>query len=363
MSRLVKPQKLQKGDLVALVTLSSAGAYKFPDRYAIGKKQLSSSFGIKIIDSPHAKESDTWIYNHPKERLDDLMWAFKNPKVKAIITITGGSDAIRLLSFVKKEHLDIIKKNPKIFIGFSDTTSINYLCWKAGMVSFYGPSVLFGLAENGGIHEYTLSYLKQILFSNTPKVLIENNPKGWTLDRVPWDTKNSTQKRKMQKPIAMKFIQGKKVVEGTIIGGCMDVLEFIKGTFLWPDAKVWQNAILFIEISEDKPSPTQVKYWLRNYGAQGILKVLNGIVFGVPGGDIEFNDPDYNVKLEKHISSFSKYDEAILKVCKEYDREDLPVVTQVQFGHTAPMITLPLGAKAKIDCVNKKLELIESGVE
>ncbi len=360
MDNLIKPKILKEGDTVALITLSGAGAFNFQKRYKIGKKQIQESLKLKIIDTPNATKPKDFIYNNPQERLNDLIWAFKNPEVKAIITITGGDDSIRLLDFIKEEHIETIRENPKIFVGLSDTTTINFLCLKAGIVSFYGPSVLFGLAENGGIDEYTIKYLKKALFELNPIGLIENNPNGWTLDRVSWE--NSSIKRKMQKPMEIKFIQGEGISEGRLIGGCMDVLEFLKGTSLWPSKEIWKNSILFIETSEERPSPSQVKYWLRNYAAQGILKNLKGIIFGIPGGDISFDDKEYNSKLKEHLDSFAKYDEIFLKVCKEYKLK-IPIVTNVQFGHIAPMLTIPLGTMASIDCKNKKIEITESGVE
>jgi muramoyltetrapeptide carboxypeptidase LdcA involved in peptidoglycan recycling len=357
---LIKLKKLNEGDTVALITLSSAGAYKYPARYAIGKKQIEDSLKIKIIETPNATKSKDFIYNNPLERLNDLIWAFKNPEVKAIVSITGGDDSIRLLNFLTEEHLNIMRKNPKIFIGMSDTTTISFLCLKAGIVSFYGPCVLFGLAENGGIDEYTIKYLKKALFESGPMGKIENNPNGWTLDRVSWEISNI--KRKMQKPIQMKFLQGKGISEGNIIGGCMDVIEFLKGTTLWPSKEVWRNAILLLETSEDKPSPCQVKYWLRNYGAQGILNSIKGIIFGIPGGDINYDDPNYDAKLKEHLDSFDKYDKVFLDVCKEYNA-NIPIVTRIQIGHVAPMLTLPLGIKAQIDCNKKEIRIIEAGVE
>jgi len=360
MNQLIKPKKLQERDTIALITLSGAGASNFPKRYKIGKKQIQESFNLRVVDTPNATKTKEFIYNNPKERLNDLIWAFQNPDVKAIISITGGDDSIRLLDFVKEEHLGVIRRNPKIFVGFSDTTTINFLCLKAGIVSFYGPSVLFGLAENGGIDEYTIKYLRKALFESSSIGEIKNNPKGWTLDRVPWE--NSSIIRKMQKPIGMKFIQGEGISEGRLIGGCMDVLEFMKGTTLWPSKDVWKDSILFLETSEEKPSPSQVKYWLRNYAAQGILKELKGIIFGIPGGDIPFDDPEYDSKLKEHLNSFEKYDEIFLKVCNEFNL-NFPIVTHVQFGHISPMLTLPLGVMARIDCKNKKIEIIESGVE
>ena len=360
MEKLIKPKKLQEGDTIALITLSGTGASNFPKRYEIGKKQIQDSLKLKIIDTPNAIKPKDFIYNNPKERLNDLMWAFQNKEVKAIIAITGGDDSIRLLDFVKEEYLEIIRRNPKIFVGLSDITTINFLCLKAGIVSFYGPSVLFGLAENGGIDEYTIKYLEKALFESNPIGEIKNNSKGWTLDRVPWE--NSSIKRKMQKPIEMNFLKGEEISEGRLIGGCMDVLEFMKGTSLWPCKEVWKDSILFIETSEEKPTPSQIKYWLRNYAAQGILRNLKGIIFGIPGGDIPFDDPEYNSKLKEHLDSFEKYDEIFLKVCKEYNLT-LPIVTHVQFGHIAPMLTLPIGVMARIDCKNKKIEIIESGVQ
>ncbi len=359
----LKPNKLVKGDMVALISLSWGGASKHKNRYLIGKKQIEKTFDLKVIETPNALKSAEWLYNHPEKRLDDLIWAFKNPKVKAIISIIGGDDSIRLLDFIKKEHLKIIGDHPKIFLGLSDTTTINFLLLKARLVSFYGPSVLFGLAENGGIDNYTKNYLKNALFSDDPIGKITNNKNGWTLDKVPWERRYQNIKRRMQPNLEIKFIQGKGFVEGRLIGGCVDVLEFIKGTELWPDKSIWDNTILFLETSEDMPSPDQFKYWLRNYGAQGILSKINGIIFGIPGGDIAFNDPHYKNKLKKHLATFNKYDQMLLKVANEYGRKDLIIATHLQFGHTMPMITIPFGVNMRLDANNKKIEIIESGVK
>ena len=161
----------------------------------------------------------------------------------------------------------------------------------------------------------------------------------------------------------IKFIQGTGAVEGNLIGGCADVLEFMKGTKLWPNESVWKKTILFLETSEEIPSLDQFKYWLRNYGAQGILKSINGIIFGIPGGNIEFNASDYEEKLKKHLESFEEYEKVLLKVAKEYDRRDLVIATRLQFGHTMPMITIPYGVKMKLDAKNKEVEITEAGVE
>jgi muramoyltetrapeptide carboxypeptidase LdcA involved in peptidoglycan recycling len=358
-----KPTKLKEGDRVALITLSWGGAAECKDRYFAGKKQIEETFKLKVVETPNALKSADWIYNHPKERLNDLIWAFKNPNIKGIISIIGGDDSIRLLDYVTEEHLKIISENPKVFVGFSDTTIAHFICFKAGLVSYYGPSVLFGLAENGGIDKYTESYFRKALFSDKPIGEIINCKDGWTLDRVPWEKKYQKVKRKKQPPINLKFIQGKGRIEGNLIGGCIDVLEFIKETPLWPKKNIWNKAVLFIETSEDKPSPDQFKFWLRNYGAQGILKGLNGIIMGIPGGDINFEDPQYKQKLKKQLELINEYEEVLLNVTKEYGRKDLIIATRLQFGHIMPVITIPIGVKIKLDADNNKIEIIEKGVE
>ncbi len=107
---LMKPKKLNKGDSVAFITLSWAGASVYKDRYLIGKKQLAETFDLDIIETPHALKDEDWIYNKPKERLNDFIWAFKNPDIKAIFTIIGGDDSVRMLQYLNDNLVETIKK-------------------------------------------------------------------------------------------------------------------------------------------------------------------------------------------------------------------------------------------------------------
>lgn len=362
MNNLIKPRALRKGDTVALITLSWGGAAEFPERYESGKKQIEETFGLKVIETPNALKSADWIAQNPQKRLDDLMWAFSNDEVKGIFTIIGGSDSVKLLELITEEHLSTIRKNPKVFVGFSDTTTINLLCLRAGLVSFYGPTVLFGFAENCGIHKYTSMYFEKAAFTAKPIGEITNCTDGWILDRVPWNKEFQSIKRRFQEPVEMKYLQGAGSVEGKLIGGCMEVLEMIKRTNIWPEKNRWENAILFLETSEERPTPEKVKMWLRDYGRRGILNVLKGIIFGIPGGDIPFDDPNYKDKLHKHLAAFEEYDNALIEVAKEFNCSDLPIVSRVQFGHIMPTITIPLGISLKIDVDEKEIAIIEVSV-
>jgi muramoyltetrapeptide carboxypeptidase LdcA involved in peptidoglycan recycling len=127
----------------------------------------------------------------------------------------------------------------------------------------------------------------------------------------------------------------------------MEVLESAKGTDIWPDKSYWEESILFFETSEEKPEPNLVKYWLRNYAAQGILQKANGLVFAKP------QDETY----------YDEYKEVIKTVIKEYQLEDLPILYNLNFGHTEPKIILPYDAMAEINCEMRTFAILESGVE
>ena len=348
MKNLLIPKKLKKGDKVAAITLSWGGPAVFPHRYEIGKKQLEEEFGLQVVEARHALKSADLIYKNPKARADDLMESFQDPSIKGIFSTIGGDDSVRILPYL---DFSVIANNPKIVMGFSDTTIIHIACLLSGVRSFYGPSFMAGFAENGGMFPYMIDSIKKTLFSNEFIGEISSNKSGWTMELLDWGIKeNQTKKRTLNPHRQWNFLSGDKKVTGRLIGGCSEVLEFLKGTEYWPNKRLWQDSILFLENSEDAPTPTQLKYWLRNYGTMGLFEQLSGIIFGRPGGNVA-------------VDTFKEYDNIFLQVVgKEFDQPKLPIITQMDFGHTDPMFIIPYGAQATIDPINKKFIILEAGV-
>lgn len=358
MKKLIKPQVLQAGDTIATISLSKGLAGILPQRYQQGKRQLEETFGIKVIETPHALEKIDDLYHHPEWRLNDLMWAFENPGVKAIISNIGGDDTNRLINLMNEKHFNIIRQNPKIFMGFSDTTINHFMCYKAGLSSFYGGSTLFTFAENGGIPAYTINNMKKTLFSREPIGILSESPE-FIIDTVDWNIQNAPI-RPRRKGTPWRYIQGEKIVQGRLIGGCFDsFMECLNGTSLWLEATEFKNTILFLEICEDMPSPYVVKLWLRLLGVQGILNQINGILFARPGNDIWKNPSD----ADNWVQRYPEYDLPFLEVCKEFNRTDLPIVTNMDFGHTMPQFILPYGVLCEINPHLKTVTLLESGVK
>lgn len=342
---LIKPYGLKPGDKVATISLSwgGAGDEDILWRYNVGKKRLEEEFGLEVIEMPHTLKGTEFIYNHPEKRAEDLMLAFKDPSIKAIFSCIGGSESIRLLPFI---DFHVIKNNPKIFIGYSDSTVTHMICLKAGISSFYGPSILAEFAENVKIFDYTKHWIEKVLFHNSIIGNIQSSV-AWTSEHLAWEEKNKLIQRNLRSNNGYELLQGKGTVKGHLIGGCIEVLEMCKETELWPDTTLWDSSILFLETSEEKPEPKYVECWLRSYGSQGILQKVNGIIFGKPYDNIYYEE----------------YKKVILRVItEELKLIDLPILYNMNFGHTAPMITIPYGAMAEINCDNRTFSILDSGV-
>ena len=204
-------------------------------------------------------------------------------------------------------------------------------------------------AENTGMFPYVVESLGKTLFSSQRIGELQPSTEGWTVERLDWgDPANQQIKRKLNPSNGWKFLQGTGVRRGPLIGGCLDVLDWARGTEIFPED--WQDAILFLETSEEAPPPEYVKRTLRVFAAMGILEKASGILFGRPGGEIP-------------IEKFDEYDQAILQVVKEEEGlTKLPIITNMDFGHTNPMLVLPYGVQAEIDCDTKRLSVLENAV-
>ena len=344
---MLKPPRLKPGNTVAIVSLSSGigGETTFMHRYEIGKKRLEEVFGLNVVVMPNALKGIEYLDKHPEARAADLMAAFNNPDISGIICMIGGDDTIRLLEYI---DFDIIRDNPKVFMGYSDTTANHFMLRMAGLVSFYGPCILMEFAENAAMHEYTRHYIQSVLFEPAEQLAIEPSP-VWTGEFLDWaNADNNNIARKMTgDERGYELLQGNGIARGRLLGGCIDVFPMVIGTKIWPAPEEWDNTILFVETSEECPAPNEIKYILRGMAAQGIFGRISGVVVGKPAG-------------EKY---YDEYKQVLTKVIgQESGRSDLPILYNVNFGHTSPICILPYGIMAEIDCAKKTLKLLEPAV-
>jgi len=345
---LIKPRMLHKGDTLAAVSLSWGGPASFPHRYQAGKRQLEQAFSVRVVEMPHTLSSAEFLQANPQARADDLMQAFADPSIAGIISTIGGDDSIRLIPYI---DLDVIRDNPKVFLGYSDTTISHFVCLQAEIGSFYGPSIMAGFGENAGLFPFMAEAVRNALFTSESIGELHPNTDGWTVEMLDWSKPDlQQQKRKLLPSVGWNFLQGKGIHQGRLIGGCIEVLDWLRGSPLWPDLSLWEGVVLFLETSEEAPSPQAVKRILRSFGAVGILEEISAIIFGRPGGQV---DPE----------AFAQYDQVLLDIVNdEVGRPDLAVVTGMDFGHTDPMLILPYGRQCVIDCDRRTICIPESAV-
>lgn len=350
MQELIRPAQLNPGDRIAALTHSWGGPGAFPYRYEMGKARIEALFNLRVMSTKHALKDPEWLDQHPEARAQDLMDAFSDPTIKGIFSTIGGNDAIRLLPYV---DFEIIRKNPKVFLGFSDATVIHFMCLKAGLGSFYGPAIMTSFAENMCMNDYTIKGLEKALFSDEYIGGWPWNRGGWTKQYLEWENPENQYIQRKYNPVFGWHFHGqkRKNVEGRLIGGCVETLETLMGTSLWPDLDVWDDCILFLETSELGMLPEALERFLRKLADQGILKKLKGILFSKPGG------PD--IKGDK----FGLYDKVFRDIIEGYSLGHLTVVTIMDFGHSEPQWTLPYGCLVEINPVKNVVFFKENGVD
>jgi muramoyltetrapeptide carboxypeptidase LdcA involved in peptidoglycan recycling len=333
MLNLKKPRHLEPGSRVAVVTPSWGGPATVPLRFERGLRELRERFGLDVVEMPHTRADAEWVWRNPQARADDINAAFSERSIDGVIASIGGDDSVRILP-----HIDtsVIADNPKVFMGYSDTTTLHVLALQCGLQTFYGPSVLAGIAENGGTFPYTESWVRRTLMSARPVGELAPSDK-WTDENVAWENEELAGQRRATKPNnGWKWLQGGRRVEGHLVGGCLDVLEFLKGTRWWPAPQAWDGAVFYWETSEDAPSTTLVAWWLRNYGMQGILERLSGMIVG--------RSAHYTPE------QVEERDKMILRIVRdEFGLVHLPIAVDLDFGHTDPQMVLPNGGKVVLD--------------
>lgn len=341
--RLVKPQRLEKGDTVAFIAPAGGLAAITPHRLEKGV-EFFEELGYKVKVFPTAKRNSGVSSDTAENRAKDIMDAFKDKDVKAIISTIGGNTSHQTWEYL---DFDIIKKNPKIFCGYSDITSLHLAFYsQAGLVGFYGPAVITQFGENPKPDEFTVQHF----FKAVTETIGEVKPSSkWSDDKknVNWMDKDSTnEKRLFEKNKGYEWLKNGKA-KGEILGGCLPVILHTAGTKYWPN---FEGKILLLETPEGEDytkgeSLDAVDSALGDLRNLEVFKQVKGIVFGRGFG--------YTEEQIKELKEIIKYN------TRDYD---FPILYNVDIGHTDPIITIPLGIRVELDSNNNKFEFLEQAV-
>lgn len=343
-----QPPSLKPNDKVAIVSPSSGMPFLFPWVYEQGLDCLKKVFQLDPIEFPTARESPEYLSQNPKARAEDINRAFADPSIKGIIATIGGLDQIRILPFLDKE---IISSNPKVFMGYSDCTNLHLFLWNLGIVSYYGGAVMTQFGMGGGMDKYTIDSIQRTLF-HPPMGKVYAATEYTDAD---WDWADAThlnKKRPMYPGAGWVWHNNNhQILEGRLWGGCLEVLSLHLSVRKYlPELSKLDGSILFIETSEEMPAAGFVYCFIAALAEIGLLKKFKAILMAYPKA--QFCDREPPEGREAFIINQQK---AVKDALKDY-HSDIPVVFNMNFGHTDPQIIIPSGGMAKIDCASKTIE-------
>jgi len=310
--KTLKPRRLKAGDLIGIV--SPASTILDPSRIQRGVAYLER-LGYRTVVGEHVLKTYGYLAGTDEERAADLHAMFRNPEVKAIMCIRGGYGSPRLLS-----HIDyrLIARNPKIFVGYSDITTLQLALWrKCRLVSFQGPMV--GVDMPDGLDVFTEELFWRVLTS----------PKKAGSVLPPDEPVNTLRTGKGS---------------GILMGGNLAHLVASMGTPYLPSFK---GALLFIEdIGEE---PYRIDRMMSQLRHASILRQAAGILAG------KFTDcgPKDSAKPSLSVDDVLREISALAPV---------PFLSNLPFGHEAKKITMPLGIRVRVDAAKRTVEFMEGAV-
>ncbi len=310
---VVKPRHLVKGDTIGIVAPASPLENEAEIEYTY---QWLKKVGLKYKMGKHVFDSYSDFAGSDENRLADFnaMWA--DPEVKAVMPMRGGNGAARLLSGI---DYDLIARNPKIIVGYSDITSLLIaIHQKTGLVTFHGPMM-------GGFFEGSYTY------HNYLKAVMNNKPLGLITDKDDKEIWNP------EGP-PTRFIIAKGKARGRLTGGCLTLIRQLMGT---PYEIETEGKILFIEDLDAEPH--EIDRMLYQLQLAGKLQKAAGIVVGEctncgPGGSGRNNFP-LNFSLDRILE-------------QRLSGLGIPVIYGLRFGHSKEKCTIPLGVMASIDATD-----------
>jgi muramoyltetrapeptide carboxypeptidase LdcA involved in peptidoglycan recycling len=343
-----KPLSLKPRDKVAILSPSSGMPFLFPWVYEQGLDQLRKVFQLEPVEFPTARQSPEYLSQNPKARADDINNAFADPSIKGIIATIGGNDQIRILPHLDKK---VIAANPKIFMGYSDCTNLHLFLWNLGIVSYYGGAIMTQFAMGGGMQEYTINSIKKALFN--PPIGLVSAASDYSDEDLDWaDKQNLNKKRRMYASQGWAWHNERKgIIQGRLWGGCLEVLDLHLSVKRYlPDFDQLNNAVLFIETSEEMPTEGFVYRFIAALAELGLLDKFQAILMGIPKA--QFCD---KLPPEGREAYILNQQNAVKSALVDY-KSSIPVIFNMNFGHTDPQMIIPNGGNVKIDCSLKTIE-------
>jgi muramoyltetrapeptide carboxypeptidase len=332
---LVKPRHLTEGDILRIVAPASSMDILDKTTVSRGVENLEK-LGLRVELSPHVSRRHGHASGTSKERAGDLMEAFTDPNVDGIMTVWGGWNSNDILGYLDYAE---IRRNAKVFVGNSDITALNVvLLERAGIINFQGPA--FVTFTHPHLMSWEVDEFKKTIMTTNSSSEFAASP---TYIDDPYHFLHP-EKRPEEVANPGWTIHRGGVAKGRLTGGHLGTLLSLTGTPYWPDLR---HRILLVEEDEEGGPTGNIARKFRQLEQTGALSEVEALVIGripsivgLQGGD------SLEMILEETLECYK-----------------FPLVSGLDFGHTNPIATIPIGVKARLDADERKLVFLESGTK
>lgn len=338
---------------IGIVSLSSGvlGEDFVAHEVKIGIERLKK-YGIEVEFLPNSKKGIEFIKNSPEARAKDLIKAFKDDSIDMILCAIGGDDTYRLLPYLfENNELEKIAKQ-KIFLGFSDTTMNHFMLNKVGIKTFYGQAFLPDICElSNEMLPYSEHFFEELINNGRIKEIYPSDV--WYNEREDFSEKSIGISMEEHQNRGFELLRGNAKFEGQILGGCLetifdifdnsrheDTVYLCQKYNLFPSLNEWENKILLLETSEERPKPELFRKMILKLQEYGIFDVISGLIIGKPQNEEYYNE----------------YKQIILD---EIRNKNLSIVYNINIGHSIPRCIIPFGVDAKVDVEKQIIEFKE----
>lgn len=327
---------LPEGATLGLWTPSSPAPALFPRRYARGLAALRAA-GYRVLEGSTTRGDDGIGAASPRELADDLHALLLDERVDAVLCTTGGHTALLVLP-----HIDwtVVRAARKPLIGYSDATA---LLWgtlaQAGVTSLHGPMAVSEWGEYGGAPNYTAEHFAAVATASPGRAgLVPVPPSAWTDEQLWWDAEDDRPRR--TRPAGAWRCLNPGSTRGWLLPGCANTASLLIGTPYLPDP---EGAILCLDFFECGPD----KVWalLGQWEAAGLLDRVAGLVIA------------RHARPRASSAGSEDFDGVVRRIVAD---RPLPVLADVDFGHTEPRLTLQVGGRARLDADAGSLSLCAS---
>ncbi|MEG0439055.1 MAG: LD-carboxypeptidase [Solibacillus sp.] len=317
------PAKLKQGDEIRVIAPSRSMKILSDEGIQLAKNRLED-LGFKVTFGKYVGVCDLQNSSSIEQRIEDLHEAFADKNVKGILTVIGGFNSNELLPYIDYE---LVKANPKILCGFSDITALtSAITAKCDFITYSGPH--FSSFQMTGMQDYQTTHFKKCLM-NEGTYEVQSSSK-WSDDLWFLDQENRLYEETKWK----SYSHGEAT--GQFFGGNLCTLNLLQGTEYMPDLN---NCILFVEDDE----LTIPEAFARDLTSLlQVTKGLRGLLIGRFQRVSKVTEEQLHFILNKHPQL-----------------KDIPVFYDIDFGHTQPIATLPIGGTVRINSDGMKFELIK----